>query len=85
MHAKVFSVTRCSQCSGQLDLPSVHFMCNHSYHQRYVLIFFFPRNHTYSSRDVSANVHFIQVPAGPRDRMPALRTPTWGHPGDSEE
>jgi len=34
MHAKVFSVTRCSQCNGQLDLPSVHFMCNHSYHQR---------------------------------------------------
>ncbi|KAG1884578.1 hypothetical protein F4604DRAFT_1919024 [Suillus subluteus] len=26
-----------------------------------------------------------KVPAGPRDRMPALRTPTWGHPGDSEE
>ncbi|KAG2351149.1 hypothetical protein BDR07DRAFT_1476106 [Suillus spraguei] len=37
MHAKVFSVTRCSQCSGQLDLPSVHFMCNHSYHQRCLL------------------------------------------------
>ncbi|KAG2041346.1 hypothetical protein BDR03DRAFT_1007183 [Suillus americanus] len=37
MHANVFSVTRCSQCSGQLDLPSVHFMCNHSYHQRCLL------------------------------------------------
>ncbi|OAX34310.1 hypothetical protein K503DRAFT_456147 [Rhizopogon vinicolor AM-OR11-026] len=37
MHAKVFSVTRCSQCNGQLDLPSVHFMCNHSYHQRCLL------------------------------------------------
>ncbi|KAG1792049.1 uncharacterized protein HD556DRAFT_586983 [Suillus plorans] len=32
MHAKVFSVTRCSQCSEQLDLPSVHFMCNHLYY-----------------------------------------------------
>jgi vacuolar protein sorting-associated protein 11 len=30
----VFHVTRCSSCSGQLDLPSVHFMCDHSYHQR---------------------------------------------------
>lgn len=35
-HPKVFHVTRCSQCGGQLDLPSVHFMCNHSYHQRCV-------------------------------------------------
>ncbi|KAG6901941.1 hypothetical protein C0995_006463 [Termitomyces sp. Mi166 len=33
-HPRVFHVTRCSACSGQLDLPSVHFMCNHSYHQR---------------------------------------------------
>jgi len=33
-HPRVFHVTRCSQCSGQLDLPSVHFMCDHSYHQR---------------------------------------------------
>ncbi|PPQ83946.1 hypothetical protein CVT26_011640 [Gymnopilus dilepis] len=31
---RVFHVTRCSTCLGQLDLPSVHFMCNHSYHQR---------------------------------------------------
>ncbi|KDQ61289.1 hypothetical protein JAAARDRAFT_55962 [Jaapia argillacea MUCL 33604] len=33
-HPRVFHVTRCSSCGGQLDLPSVHFMCNHSYHQR---------------------------------------------------
>ncbi|KAL1686960.1 hypothetical protein GGG16DRAFT_63250 [Schizophyllum commune] len=35
-HPQIFHVTtrRCTQCSGQLDLPSVHFMCNHSYHQR---------------------------------------------------
>ncbi|KAF8343340.1 vacuolar membrane protein [Amanita rubescens] len=31
---RVFHVTRCSACSGQLDLPSIHFMCDHSYHQR---------------------------------------------------
>ncbi|CAA7271044.1 unnamed protein product [Cyclocybe aegerita] len=31
---RVFHVTRCTRCLGQLDLPSVHFMCNHSYHQR---------------------------------------------------
>ncbi len=32
--ARVFQMTRCTACSGQLDLPSVHFMCKHSYHQR---------------------------------------------------
>ncbi|OCF37296.1 vacuolar membrane protein [Kwoniella heveanensis BCC8398] len=31
---EVFQVTRCAACGGQLDLPSVHFMCKHSYHQR---------------------------------------------------
>ena len=35
-HPEVFQVTRCAACGGQLDLPSVHFMCKHSYHQRYV-------------------------------------------------
>ncbi|KAH7108049.1 hypothetical protein BKA62DRAFT_648793 [Auriculariales sp. MPI-PUGE-AT-0066] len=30
----VFHVTKCSSCDGQLDLPAVHFMCKHSYHQR---------------------------------------------------
>ncbi|KAH8094673.1 hypothetical protein BXZ70DRAFT_947050 [Cristinia sonorae] len=33
-HPRVFHVTQCTACKGQLDLPSVHFMCNHSYHQR---------------------------------------------------
>jgi hypothetical protein len=33
---QVFHVTRCSSCHGQLDLPSIHFMCKDSYHQRYV-------------------------------------------------
>ena len=35
-HPQVFHVTRCSSCHGQLDLPSSHFMCKDSYHQRYV-------------------------------------------------
>ncbi|KAH9910785.1 uncharacterized protein BXZ73DRAFT_93587 [Epithele typhae] len=30
----VFHVSQCSACQGGLDLPAVHFMCNHSYHQR---------------------------------------------------
>lgn len=30
----IFHVTKCSSCNGQLDLPAVHFMCKHSYHQR---------------------------------------------------
>jgi hypothetical protein len=37
-HPEVFQVTRCAACGGQLDLPSVHFMCKHSYHQRCVLL-----------------------------------------------
>ncbi|KAI0325985.1 hypothetical protein GY45DRAFT_165193 [Cubamyces sp. BRFM 1775] len=31
---RVFHVTQCLACQGGLDLPAVHFMCNHSYHQR---------------------------------------------------
>lgn len=37
-HPKVFHVTRCAICKAQLDLPALHFMCNHSYHQRCVII-----------------------------------------------
>lgn len=29
-----FSATRCSTCSKTLDLPTVHFLCKHSFHQR---------------------------------------------------
>ncbi|EFC47243.1 vacuolar sorting protein [Naegleria gruberi] len=32
--AKIFQLTQCSFCNSQLDLPAVHFMCMHSYHQR---------------------------------------------------
>ncbi|KAI9446876.1 hypothetical protein F5148DRAFT_1278202 [Russula earlei] len=31
---RLFHATQCSQCGGHLDLPSIHFMCNHSFHQR---------------------------------------------------
>ncbi|KAF7510407.1 hypothetical protein GJ744_006686 [Endocarpon pusillum] len=30
----VFQARRCSACGGQLDLPTVHFACKHSFHQR---------------------------------------------------
>ncbi|KAK5085393.1 Vacuolar protein sorting-associated protein 11 [Lithohypha guttulata] len=30
----VFQARRCSSCGGGLDLPVVHFMCKHSFHQR---------------------------------------------------
>lgn len=30
---KVFQVNKCSSCSSPLDLPSVHFLCDHAYHQ----------------------------------------------------
>jgi len=29
-----FSATRCSACGSPLDLPTVHFLCKHSFHQR---------------------------------------------------
>lgn len=32
--ARIFQVTKCSSCGGSLDLPSVHFLCRHSFHQR---------------------------------------------------
>ena len=32
-HQTVFQPSKCSACQGILDLPSVHFLCNHSYHQ----------------------------------------------------
>ena len=31
---QTFSATRCSSCGGQLYLPTVHFLCKHSYHQQ---------------------------------------------------
>ena len=32
----VFQARRCSSCGGNLDLPTVHFLCKHSFHQRCV-------------------------------------------------
>lgn len=32
-HQAVFKPSKCSACQGVLDLPSVHFLCNHTYHQ----------------------------------------------------
>jgi hypothetical protein len=32
-HPQVFQVTRCTRCNQTLDLPSIHFMCKHSFHQ----------------------------------------------------
>lgn len=29
-----FNATRCSACGGQLYLPTVHFLCKHSFHQQ---------------------------------------------------
>ena len=30
----VFQARRCSSCGASLDLPTVHFLCHHSFHQR---------------------------------------------------
>lgn len=32
----IFQGSRCSACHHQLELPSIHFMCQHSYHQQLV-------------------------------------------------
>jgi len=32
--AKIFQQSKCFSCASPLDLPAVHFLCNHSYHQR---------------------------------------------------
>ncbi|KAI7907015.1 uncharacterized protein BX663DRAFT_494525 [Cokeromyces recurvatus] len=32
--ARIFQVQKCSGCEGNLDLPAIHFLCKHSYHQR---------------------------------------------------
>lgn len=31
----VFQAQRCQACGLQLDLPTVHFLCKHSFHQRF--------------------------------------------------
>ncbi|KAK9694802.1 Vacuolar protein sorting-associated protein 11 [Basidiobolus ranarum] len=33
-NARIFQMTKCSSCGGGLDLPAVHYLCRHSYHQR---------------------------------------------------
>jgi hypothetical protein len=48
-HPQVFPVTRCSSCHGQLDLPSLHFTCKDSFHQRYVEDLFYLRRCIFSS------------------------------------
>lgn len=30
----VFQSRRCQSCGGTLDLPTVHFLCRHSFHER---------------------------------------------------
>jgi hypothetical protein len=34
MKPVVFQARRCASCGGTLDLPTVHFLCKHSFHQR---------------------------------------------------
>lgn len=31
--AKIFQKTKCNMCNSPLELPSVHFLCGHSFHQ----------------------------------------------------
>lgn len=76
---RVFQVTRCSACGGQLDLPATHFMCRHSYHQRYV-------PSASRSRDFELTIRlFAQVPWRERDAVPELRTHARCHSRDPQE
>jgi len=36
--AQVFQVIKCSMCTNHLTLPAVHFLCHHSFHQKYVIM-----------------------------------------------
>lgn len=36
----IFQSSKCIACNQDLELPSVHFMCQHSYHQQCVYISF---------------------------------------------
>jgi hypothetical protein len=49
---RLFHATQCSQCGGPLDLPSVHFMCKHSFHQRSASTF------PFLSRLIHLGLHF---------------------------
>ncbi|EGC37991.1 hypothetical protein DICPUDRAFT_76416 [Dictyostelium purpureum] len=33
-NSKIFQQTKCVACQSPLDLPSIHFLCQHSFHQR---------------------------------------------------
>lgn len=33
-NARIFQLSKCTACTFTLDLPAVHFMCIHSFHQR---------------------------------------------------
>ncbi|KYR00557.1 RING zinc finger-containing protein [Tieghemostelium lacteum] len=33
-NAKIFQQSKCNFCQSPLDLPSIHFLCSHSFHQR---------------------------------------------------
>jgi len=32
--AKIFQIQKCTRCQLALDLPAIHYLCNHSFHQR---------------------------------------------------
>lgn len=32
--ATQFTATKCNICNNELELPSVHFLCRHSFHQQ---------------------------------------------------
>ncbi|CAK9180414.1 unnamed protein product [Ilex paraguariensis] len=34
INARIFQLSKCTACTFTLDLPAVHFMCMHSFHQR---------------------------------------------------
>jgi hypothetical protein len=75
-HPRVFNVTRCSRCGGQLDLPSVHFMCNHSFHQPRCVL-------AYSV--LTPLLIFPQVHTRKRDGVPELCARTRRHTRDTTE
>lgn len=33
-NARIFQLSKCTACTSVLDLPAIHFLCMHSFHQR---------------------------------------------------
>lgn len=71
-----FQGRRCSSCGGNLDLPTVHFMCKHSFHQRCL-------NNT-GTFDTGDNTSECPICKPSNDTIKAIRQAQIEHTGQHE-